>query len=247
MLDAAVKALTQMFSPPFRTLLLKCVGLAIVALLVFGVGLYQLIGWLTAEGGTWAQGSLGPTWQTPIKVLLWILAFVAALGLIAGAVFLMPAVTAFVGGFFTDDIAEQVERTYYPADPPGRALPIARAVFEGLKTAGLALLIYLCAVPFVFFAGLGLVVLFFANAYLLGREYFLLAAMRFHSAEDAKALRRAHSGRLFVAGMFIAAFVSVPIVNLATPLFGTAFMVHVYKRVAGGPRRELIEPGRQPR
>lgn len=244
MLDAAVKALTQMFSPPFRTLLLKCVGLAIVALVVFGVGLYQLIAWLTAEGGTWAQGSLGSAWQTPIKVLLWILAFVAALGLVAGAVFLMPAVTAFVGGFFTDDIAEQVERAYYPADPPGRALPIARAVFEGIKTAGLALLIYLCAVPFLFFAGLGLVVLFFANAYLLGREYFLLAAMRFHPAEDAKALRRAHSGRLFVAGMFIAGFVSIPIVNLATPLFGTAFMTHIHKRIAGGPRRELIEPGR---
>jgi CysZ protein len=44
--------------------------------------------------------------------------------------------------------------------------------------------------------------------------------------------------------MFIAAFVSIPIVNLATPRFGTAFMLHMYKRMAGGPRRELIEPGR---
>jgi CysZ protein len=38
--------------------------------------------------------------------------------------------------------------------------------------------------------------------------------------------------------MFIAAFVSIPIVNLATPLFGMAFMVHMHKRLSGdGLRR----------
>jgi CysZ protein len=46
-----------------------------------------------------------------------------------------------------------------------------------------------------------------------------------------------------VAGMFIAAFVSIPIVNLATPLFGMAFMVHMHKRLSGAhPLR--IEPQR---
>jgi CysZ protein len=49
-------------------------------------------------------------------------------------------------------------------------------------------------------------------------------------------LRRLHQGTLFIAGMFIAAFVSIPILNLATPLFGMAFMVHIHKRLAGPPR-----------
>ena len=44
--------------------------------------------------------------------------------------------------------------------------------------------------------------------------------------------------------MFIAGFAMIPILNLATPLFGTAFMVHIHKRIAGGARRELIEPKR---
>ena len=35
------------------------------------------------------------------------------------------------------------------------------------------------------------------------------------------------------AGVFIAAFVSIPILNLATPLFAMAFMVHVHKRSLG--------------
>jgi uncharacterized protein involved in cysteine biosynthesis len=44
--------------------------------------------------------------------------------------------------------------------------------------------------------------------------------------------------------LIIAAFVSIPIVNLATPLFGMAFMVHMHKRLSG-PRPELIEPRRK--
>ena len=100
-------------------------------------------------------------------------------------------------------------------------------------------MVYLCALPFLLFAGLGAVLFFLATAYLLGREYFEMAAMRFHPVAEAKALRRLNRGTVFVAGMFIAAFVSIPIVNLATPVFGMAFMVHMYKRMAGGPKREL--------
>jgi CysZ protein len=37
---------------------------------------------------------------------------------------------------------------------------------------------------------------------------------------------------VYVGGLFIAAFVSVPLVNLATPLFAMALMVHVHKRVS---------------
>jgi CysZ protein len=32
--------------------------------------------------------------------------------------------------------------------------------------------------------------------------------------------------------LFIAAFLAVPILNLLTPLFGTAFMVRLHRRIA---------------
>jgi uncharacterized protein involved in cysteine biosynthesis len=48
---------------------------------------------------------------------------------------------------------------------------------------------------------------------------------------EAKALRRRHQATVFTAGLFIAGFVSIPVLNLATPLFGTALMVHVHKRM----------------
>jgi CysZ protein len=81
------------------------------------------------------------------------------------------------------------------------------------------------------------VLFFIATAWLLGREYFELAAIRFHPVADAKALRRRHHATVFTAGLFIAGFVSIPILNLATPLFGTALMVHVHKRLTGDARR----------
>jgi CysZ protein len=172
-----------------------------------------------------------------------VLSIAATLGVITGAIFLMPAVTAFVGSFFVDEIADEVERSHYPADPAGRALPLGRAMIEGIKTALLAVLVYVCAAPFLLVAGLGLVIMFFATAYLLSREYFLLAAMRFRPPDEAKAMRRARAGSIFMAGLPIAMFVSVPILNLATPLFAMAMMVHMHKKMSTG-RAELIEPKR---
>ena len=110
---------------------------------------------------------------------------------------------------------------------------MARTASEGMKIALFSMLVYLCAVPFLLVAGLGVVMFFVATAYLQGRQYFELAAMRFHPPAEAKALRKMHQGTVFVAGLMIAALVSIPIVNLATPLFGTAFMVHMHKRLTG--------------
>jgi CysZ protein len=244
MLEAAILALKQMFSPPMRGVLLKSVGLALVLIVLAAIGLHRVIAWLVETGGTSLEGAVGTAIHVPLNLLAWVLSIAAGLGLLVGGIFLMPAATALVGSFFVDEIAEQVERTDFPADPPGTALPLWRALIEGSRTALFAILVYLCAVPFLLLAGFGVIIFFIATAYLLGREYFDLAAMRFRPREEAKALRKRNSTTVFVAGLFIAAFVSIPIVNLATPLFAMAFMVHMHKRIAGGAKRELIEPAR---
>jgi len=77
------------------------------------------------------------------------------------------------------------------------------------------------------------VIFFLATAWLLGREYFELAAMRFRPPNEAQALRKRNAATVYAGGLVIAAFVSIPIVNLATPLFAMAFMVHVHKRIGG--------------
>jgi CysZ protein len=243
MLEAVFKALGQMFTRPFRAVLFKSVALAIALMVVIVVALFRLLEWLSGTGMDWLEVSIGPAAHGPLAVLGWIIAIALGIGLFTGAVLLMPAVTALVASVFADEIAELVERTHYPADRPGVALPLWLAMMEGIKTALLAVAVYLSVLPFFLFAGIGAVLFFIAAAWLLGREYFELAAMRFHPVADAKALRRAHQGTVFTAGLFIAGFVSIPILNLATPLFGTALMVHMHKRLAGGARREVIGPG----
>jgi uncharacterized protein involved in cysteine biosynthesis len=244
MLNAALKALSQILSPPMRAILWKSVGLALVLIVVVSIGLQRLLSWLATMGELWAEGMVGPDYSTALNVFTWIVSIAAGLGVVVGAIFLMPAITSLVASFFVDDVADHVEREHYPADKPGTPLPLVRASIEGIKTALLTVAVYIVALPLLLIAGAGFILFFFATAWLLGREYFELAAMRFRSPEEAKLMRKQNAMTVFIAGLFIAAFVSIPVVNLATPLFGMAFMVHMHKRLSG-PRHELIEPARR--
>ncbi|UFZ02136.1 sulfate transporter family protein [Bradyrhizobium ontarionense] len=241
MIDAAVKAISQILSPPMRSILWRSIGLALVLITVLAIGLQRLLTWLATAGEGWAEAMLGPNSHGALDVLTWIISIAAGFGVVFGGIMLMPAITSLIASLFVDDIADLVEREHYPAERPGAALPVGIAMVEGLKAAGLTILVYLVALPFVFLAGAGFVIFFLATAWLLGREYFELAAMRFRPPAEAKAMRRDNAATVFTAGLIIAAFVTIPIVNLATPLFGMAFMVHLHKRLSG-PRPELLEP-----
>src|SRR6266576_4688051 len=244
MLDAAVKAFSQILSPPMRSILWRSIGLALALIVVLAIGLQRLLSWFAVYGEDWAEAMLGPGFHTPLNILSWIVSIATGLGVVLGGIFLMPAITSLVASVFVDDVAEHVEREHYPTEQPGTALPLGVAIPEGVKTAILTILVYLIALPFVLFAGAGFLIFFIATAWLLGREYFELAAMRFRSPAEAKAMRKDNAATVFTAGLIIAAFVSIPIVNLATPLFGMALMVHMHKRLSG-PRPELIEPTRR--
>jgi len=246
MIDAAIKALSQILSPPMRTILWRSVGLSLVLITVLAIGLQRLLSWLATAGEGWAEAMLGPNFHTPLEVLTWIISIAAGFGVVFGGIMLMPAITSLIASLFVDDVADLVERAHYPAERPGSALPVGVAMVEGVKAAGLTILVYLIALPFVFLAGAGFLIFFVATAWLLGREYFELAAMRFRPPAEAKAMRRDNAVTVFTAGLIIAAFVAIPIVNLATPLFGMAFMVHMHKRLSG-PRPELIEPSSERR
>src|ERR1700761_4776388 len=216
MLDAAIKALSQILAPPMRAILWRSIGLALVLIVVLAIGLQRLLSWLATSGEGWAEAMLGSGFHTPLNILSWIVSIAAGLGVVVGAVFLMPAITSLVASVFVDEVADHVEREHYPAERPGMALPLGIAMTEGVKTALLTIVVYLIALPFVFFAGAGFIAFFVVTAWLLGREYFELAAMRFRPPAEAKAMRRQNAAILFVAGLVIAAFVSIPIVNLAT-------------------------------
>src|SRR6201996_3816579 len=207
MLDAAIKALSQILSPPMRSILWRSIGLALVLIVVLSIGLQRLLSFLATSGEVWAEALLGPSFQTPLDILAWIISIAAGIGIVFGAVFLMPAITSLVASIFVDEAADHVERQHYPAEQPGTALPLGLAITEGTKIALLTILVYLIALPFVFIAGAGFVAFFIATAWLLGRQYFELAAMRFRPPSEAKAMRQQNAGIIFIAGLVIAAFV----------------------------------------
>src|SRR6267154_1814191 len=203
MLDAAVKALAQILSPPMRSILWRSIGLALVLIVVLAIGLQRLLSWFANSGEGWLEAMLGPGFHTPLEVLSWIVSIGAGLSVVFGAVFLMPAITSLVASVFVDEVADHVEIEHYPSERPGTALPFGVAMTEGVKTALLTILVYLIALPFVFIAGAGFIVFFIATAWLLGREYFELAAMRFRPPSEAKAMRKQNAATVFTAGLEI--------------------------------------------
>ena len=155
-----------------------------------------------------------------------------------GSIFLIPPVTSLIASLYLDDIAAEVERTNYPLDPPGKELPTLPAIGLALKFFVVVLLVNMLALFLLLIPGVNLIAFYIGNGYLLGREYFELAAMRHVSPAEAKQLRQANGLTVFLCGLIIAGIASVPILNFITPLFATAFMVHMYKDLARrtGPR-----------
>ena len=101
-------------------MLLKAVGLALLLIVIVGIGLNRVFDALAASGATWAEQTTGFAPHAAWSALAWVLSIMAGLGIITGALFLMPTITAFVGSFFVDEVADAVERDTYPAEPPGR-------------------------------------------------------------------------------------------------------------------------------
>lgn len=216
MINDALAAFGEILTPPFRSALGKVLGLTLLVL----VGAIALL-----HHGLLALVVLPYAWLATLISIL------AGLGLTVGSVFLVAPVSSIVAGFFIDDLAEHVERDLDPTALPGRPLPIFDAIVLSLRFGALSLGVTLLALLLLLVPGVNAVAFIGANAYLLGRQYYEFVALRHMTAEDAATLRHRHAGRIFLAGLVIAALVSVPVLNLVTPLFGAAFMVRVFKRL----------------
>ena len=152
------------------------------------------------------------------------------LGLLAAFFFLMAPVTALFAGLFQDEVSAKVEARHYPSDRPGKQLPLISGFLTALKFAALALGLNLVVLPLVFFAGFGALLMLLANAYIISREYFTLAAARHMPLEQAAALRHENALRIFIAGLVPGALAMVPFINFVTPVFATSYFLHYFKQ-----------------
>ncbi|MGE0237707.1 MAG: sulfate transporter family protein [Parvibaculaceae bacterium] len=213
MIKAAFTALGDVLSPDFRSVLFKAIGLAVLLLIAVVTGAVLLLDMLKLAPWGWGNA---------------VIEVAAGLGLTVLAFFMIPPVTAIFAGLYLDRIAGLVERKHYPKDMPGRELPTVKAALLGLQFGLIVLIVNLAVLPMLLF-GIGAIALLIANAYLLSREYFEMAAMRHMPAEEAKLLRRENSTQIFAAGLIPAVLALVPLVNLTMPLFATSYFVHIFK------------------
>ena len=228
--DAARIAALELLSPPFRAMFIKTLGLTVLALVALWFGLTSLVEWLALP---WLQTLLPgiPSWAG------WLGGIIAAIVLAFGMALLVAPVTAVIAGLFLDDVAEVVERTDYPRDPVGRAMPALRSLVLAIKFLGVVILGNIVALMLLLVPGINIAAFFVVNGYLLGREFFEFAAMRFRPEDEARALRRQYAGTVFLAGLVIAAFLAVPLLNLVTPIFAAAMMVHLHKAISARESR----------
>jgi len=219
------KAVGNFFDGTLRGVVLRSIGLTLLLFVLLFVGFEFALAHLP---------TLGATWVNHLIELLAPILFI----LMAG--FFGAPVAAIFGAFFLDRVANAVEARAYPEEQTAQGTRPSTAISAGARLGVLALAI-----------NLGLLLLdaeivppvpeivgIFANAWLLGREYFELAALRHMSRVAAENLRRRNGWTVFAAGAIISLISSIPVLDLLAPLFGAAFMVHLYQRLERQERAE---------
>lgn len=227
MLTPFTLALGDLTLPAMRGALFRSLGLAVLLFVALLAGL----GWLLAHAAL-----TGMAW------LDWTVDILGGAAALVGAVLLFPTATVAILPFFLDPVAAAVEARHYPTLPPARPASLAAQTWAGVRLALIALALNLLALPFVLFVPVvGIALYLVVNGWLMGREYFELAALRRLDLSDARAARRRASGRAWLAGIALAAIGLVPFGNLLVPLLGAATFVHVFHRSGGlAPTRPCV-------
>ena len=224
-LSSFFAALGQMGDPRFRRVLFFGIVLTVALLVAVYAAFLGFLQWSVGEEATLPLvGEV--TWLKDL--LTW-----SSLGvMLILSVFLMVPVASAITSMFLDDVADAVEARHYPALPPADRVPFGDALVDTIGFLGVIIVANLMALLiYAFFAPFALFIFWGMNGFLLGREYFTLAAMRRVGREGAKALRRKHFLTIWVAGVLMAMPLSVPLVNLLIPIIGAATFTHIFHRL----------------
>ena len=216
MFASALKAIRFFFDPVFAGIALRAIGLTLL--------LFVLL-FAAAEHGL-SELPVGSHW---VNVAL---EWAAAPLFIVSMFFLGAPVAALFASFYLDAIAAKVEARDYPQDAPSRGVPWRTALAAGLRLAVLVIALNVVLVPLDFsLPGLAEIFGLAVNGWLLGREFFELAALRHIPRHEADILRADHMGAVFGGGLLIAILSMIPLVDIFAPLFGAVLMVHLFKRI----------------
>jgi uncharacterized protein involved in cysteine biosynthesis len=221
------RALEQLTDRKFQSVFWRSIGLTLAFLAATFYAFTILIGWAIPDAITLPfigeVSSFGAIASGGALIAMFLL-----------SAFLMFPVASLVIGFFIEDIADAVETKHYPHLPPAESLPFTEVIIDASKFMGIMILANLLAL-IIYFAStlLAPVIFWIVNGFLLGREYFQLVAARRIGMAAANKLRKKHFAEIWLAGIFMAIPLSIPVVNLVVPLLGVAVFTHQFHRIQG--------------
>ncbi len=221
-LQAFLLALGQLGDRRFR----RVFWLGIILTFVLLVGAYAGFVWLI-------HATVGTSATLPIlgevrwlDDLLSLSSFVFMMVL---SVFLMVPVASAITSMFLDEVAQAVEDRHYPDLPPVPGVPFVQGLIDTLNFLGVLIFANIAAlVLYALFPPASVFIFWAMNGFLLGREYFTLAAMRRVGRAEAKILRARHRMTIWIAGTLMAVPLSVPLLNLLIPILGAATFTHLF-------------------
>ncbi len=218
-------ALGQTGDPVFRRVIWLGLALALALLFAMYAGLLLVI-------QIFVPDTLTLPLAGEVRGLGTLLSLGSILFMMGLSVFLMVPVASAFTGLFLDDVADAVERRHYPQLADAPRAPFIDALIDSARYFGLLIVLNLLGIIVLAVSGgLGIVVLWLLNGYLLAREYFTMIALRRLPAREAHAMRQRHWLRLWVAGTLMAAPLTIPVLNLFIPVLGVATFTHLYHRL----------------
>lgn len=215
MFASARKAAALVRDPAFFWLVLKALALTVLLFVMLFIAIEYGVHRLPVRH------------TASIDALIPILSYVLTWLLV---MFLGAPVAALFASLFLEDIAQSVEKTFYPTDPPAGRAPFWRGLLLGLRLFLLLMLFQVLLLPLNVLAGLGALLSLLVNGWFLGRGYLEMVALRHLPHQAVDELRRRRASSITGAGLLIALLATIPLVNLVAPLFGVALMVHEFKR-----------------
>tara|TARA_B100001027_G_scaffold66431_1_gene45198 strand:+ start:567 stop:1247 length:681 start_codon:yes stop_codon:yes gene_type:complete len=219
MLKIALITIAQISEPSLRQIFVKSLLISLVSIIACG-----LLAWVLLE----KFGLLGFGFLDTF--LPWI---GGALIVVIGFVF-FPSTIMVIGGLFSDEIISTIEERHYPKNIGSNHVSLLISIRTGLTVIIIATIINICLLPFyalgMLLPGLSFVIFYLGNGYLIGRELFETVAQRHLPVNEARQLRKRFFLKVLLGGGLITFVATIPLINLATPLFGIGFMVHLYHK-----------------
>lgn len=224
LLSSLLRTARSLLAPGMLRLFLKTMLLSLIVLLWFILFSSLAVSWLSHN----LQG------QAAANYLPW-------LGSIGGTMIawiLFPAIMPVIVKCFDAQVVLMIEEETYPDTKQLPSAPFWPDFLQDMRFSCMAILLNLLVLPLYMLPVLNLVLFYLLNGYLLGHEFFRMAARRHVPAHEIQQLCQRYAAVIILAGIVLTLIATIPVINVLAPFLSIAFMVHLYHRL---DRRLTVE------